>query len=334
MAGATIFDVAKTVGVSPSTVSRALNGGMVSDATRAKIVRAADQLGYRPNTAARELVTGRKGAVGVLVTDIGNYYSTDQLRGLFSAAQAKGYRISIADVTLSDDLEATVRDMIATTQGQIVLSPRFSDDKIGAWFSPDSTVLASRQCNGFDNVVMDDAGGVAQAVRHLASLGHRCVAYVSGTEHSWSNGVRADAFERSCEQYGIDGVVLGNFEPSYEGGASAADAVMLETGVTGVVVFNDLMACGLMGALQGRGVKIPEELSVVGIDDSMLARTVTPRLTSVTVRQERLGVMAMQMLIDKLEGDGTVSRLAGGEPASTMVPELLVARDSTARAPR
>lgn len=340
MPGATIFDVAKAAGVSPSTVSRALNNGAVSDRTRVRISKLADQLGYKANAAARELVTGNKDTIGLMLTDIGNYYFTDALKGVFSAAQSRGYRVNVLDLVLADDMEEAVCAMVKSTRGQILLSPRIDNTKIAQWFSPSTTVLASRVFDGFPSVVLNDRDGMVQAVRHLASLGHKRIAYVGGSEESWSNEVRREAYADSCAEYGIEGVVLGPFEPSYVGGASAADAVMLEDGLTGVVAFNDLVACGLMGALQERGVRIPQDLSVVGVDDSVLSRVVRPQLTTVDIRQERMGAIAVQILIDKLEGEGAegpsrgrgAGDSAGSFPAT--VPELLISRDSTARAPR
>lgn len=340
MSGATIFDVAKAAGVSPSTVSRALNNGAVSQRTKERIGRLAEQLGYRPASAAtRDSASPRRGVLGLLLTDIGNYYFTDALKGVFSMAQSRGYRLEVMDVTLADDVDDAMRTLVETTDGQLLFSPRIDDARIARWFSPRTAVLASRVFDGFPSVVMNDRDGIVQAVRHLASLGHRRVAYVGGSETSWSNEVRRDAFTDSCAVYGIEGVLLGPFEPSYAGGAAAADALMLEGGVTGAVAFNDLVAGGLMGVLQGRGVSIPGDMSIVGVDDSVLSRVVRPQLTTVDIRQERMGTLATQMLIDRLEaaadadaGAGAGAGDASGRPPAVVVPELLIARDSTGRA--
>ncbi|NMN01125.1 transcriptional regulator, LacI family [Bifidobacterium sp. DSM 109958] len=338
MSGATIFDVAKAAGVSPSTVSRALNNGAVSERTRERIGRLADQLGYRPASSSASRDAARRGVVGLLLTDIGNYYFTDALKGVFATAQSRGYRVEVVDVTLADDQDEAMRTLTDTTDGQLLFSPRIDDARIARWFSPRTAVLASRVFDGFPSVVMNDRDGIVQAVRHLASLGHRRIAFVGGSETSWSNEVRRDAFSDACADYGIESVLLGPFEPSYAGGAAAADALMLEDGVTGAVAFNDLVAGGLMGVLQGRGVAIPTQMSIVGIDDSVLSRVVRPQLTTVDIRQERMGSIAMQMLIDRLEADASGAaqdaRDAPANPPAVVVPELLIARDSTGRAPR
>lgn len=327
MSDATIHDVARAAGVSAATVSRALNGGKVKDATRERVRKAASELDYQPNTVARDLISGRSGSgnVGVLLTDVGNFYFTDVLKGLFSVAQAAGYRVFVADIDDVADRDSLVSSVCGASEGQILVAPRMSDEDLGR-FAPENTVLVSREYEGFSCVMNDDASGMMQAVRHLASLGHRRIAYASGAARSWSNQVRVETFCRACEQYGLQSVVLGPFEPSYAGGRNVADAVTLEQDVTGVIAFNDLMASGLLSGLLERGISVPGDISLVGVDDSMLSQTLRPQLTSVGIRQERVGSLAMQMLLDMLDAkrDG-----AGYMPQKSVVPEILIARNST-----
>lgn len=327
MSEATIHDVARAAGVSAATVSRALNGGKVKDATRERVRKAAAELDYQPSTVARDLISGRSGSgnVGVLLTDVGNFYFTDVLKGLFSVAQAAGYRVFVADIDDVADRDALVASVCGASEGQVLVSPRMNDTELGR-FAPENTVLVNRELEGFSCVMNDDASGMLQAVRHLASLGHRRIAYASGAARSWTNRVRSETFGKACEQYGLESVVLGPFESSYAGGRNVADAVILEQGVTGVIAFNDLMASGLLSGLLERGVSVPGDMSLVGVDDSMLAQTLRPQLTSVGIRQERMGSLAMQMLLDMLDAkrDG-----AGYVPQKSVVPEILIPRNST-----
>lgn len=325
----TIHDVAKAAGVSTATVSRALNNGSVRESTRKRVRKIADQLGYHPNIAARDLTSGRfgRGNIAVFVTDVSHFYFTDVFTGLFAKAQATGYRLFVTDLELTNDVEQTVTNVISNCEGQILVSPRISDAMIRKLFPVDTTVLANRRFDGYSSVCVDDRSGILQAIRHLASLGHKRIAYVSGSSQSWSNHVRSEAFEEGCEHFGVECVVLGPFEQSYSGGVNAGDALLLEADVTAVLVFNDLVASGLMACLIERGVSIPRDMSVVGIDASLLSLALRPQLTTVDVRHERMGREAVQLLLDLLEAhrDGLKS-----DVISETVPEILITRDSTA----
>lgn len=332
MGEVTIHDVAQAAGVSAATVSRALNNGSVKAVTRRRVCEIAERMGYRPNAAARDLTSGKsgKGNIAVFVTDIGHFYFTDVFTGIFAKAQAAGYRLFVTDLELTNDVEQTVANVTANCEGQILVAPRIADAMIRRLFPAQTTVLANRQFDGYSNVCVDDRSGVMQTIRHLASLGHKRIAYISASSQSWSNRIRLDAFEEGCESFGIECVVLGPFEPSYGGGVNAGDALLLEENVTAAVAFNDLVASGLMARLIERGVSVPGDMSVAGVDASVLSLALRPQLTTVDIRQERMGRQAVQLLLDMLDArrDGVKT-----EVISETVPELLIARDSTA-APR
>ncbi|MBT1180639.1 LacI family DNA-binding transcriptional regulator [Bifidobacterium sp. CP2] len=338
MSEATITDVAKAAGVAASTVSRALNGGNVKAETRERIIQFARQMGYRNGTVAAAPVPSgdgnSRGNIAVLVTDIGNYYFTDIFKGLFSVAQNAKYRLFVTDIDVSTDRGETIQSVIGASEGQLLVSPRLSDAELRRYCDPATTVFTNRQVEGYSCVGIDDASGILQAVRHLASLGHRTIAYVSGAGNSYANRVRCSTCVDAAKSFGMDCIVIGPFEPSYAGGVNAGDALLLEQGITGVVAFNDLVASGVMGRLQERGVDIPGEMSVIGVDDSVLSRVVRPQLTTIDVRQERMGALAMQMLINKIEslalGDDDPEYR---EPRVELVPEILVTRESTGIAP-
>ncbi|OZG63414.1 MULTISPECIES: LacI family DNA-binding transcriptional regulator [Bifidobacterium] len=331
MSDATIQDVAQAAGVSAATVSRALNNGSVKQATRDRVRKAADRLGYKPNAAARDLIAGKsgKGNIAVFVTDVGNFYFTDLFKGLFAQAQSLGYRLFVADLELTNDVERTVGDVVSSCEGQVVVSPRISDTLIRRLFPQRNTVLANRQIEGYTDVCIDDRSGIMQAVRHLASLGHKRIAYISGLSHSWSNRARIDAVSRGCEEFGVECVAIGPFEPTYGGGVNAGDALMLEEGVTAVIAFNDLVASGVVSRLVERGLSIPEDISVMGIDDSVLSRASRPQMTTIDVRQERMGSQAVRLLAELLDAEREGVEF---EPVSHMIPEILITRDSTAAA--
>lgn len=326
----TIHDVAKQAGVSAATVSRALNGGLVKSQTRERVRAVAQTLGYRSGGSPRRSSAVRAESIGILVTDIGNFYFADLFKGLFAVAHQHSCQLIVDDLNV-EDADEVVDRVTAATAGQIVIAPRLEADMLRARFDPAKTVLVSRQLEGYVTACADDQEGMVQAMRHMASLGHRKVAYVGGSEGSWTNAKRREAFLGCADQFGLESRILGPFEPSYGGGINACDAVMLEHDLTGIVVFNDLMATGLLGGLLERGVRVPGDLSLIGFDNSVLSRVVRPRLTTVDVRQERLGGSAMRILLDMLHvGQAEDETLQGDQNQGLVIPEMLITRDSTA----
>jgi LacI family transcriptional regulator/LacI family repressor for deo operon, udp, cdd, tsx, nupC, and nupG len=176
---------------------------------------------------------------------------------------------------------------------------------------------------------MDSADGTRQAVEHLAALGHRRIAYLSGPEHSWSNGARLRGLRASAAATGVTALELGPFSPQFEAGLQAAD-LALASGVTAVLAYNDLMALGVLHRLAARGVRVPDHLSVVGFDDIAMAAMATPPLTTVVMPKEAAGRAAVELLLDQLalpaeERDNTEQRL---------LPAQLLVRASTMPPPR
>ena len=352
MGNLTMTDIANNLGLSVSTVSRAFNGGQVSDSTRSAILDYASRNAYAKMTTAASSSSAVASAasvaspsvapmprggrsherlsIGVLVTDLGGYYFNDLLSGIFSYANAAGYDVFISDLDGAAGRDAALASIRRRCDGLIVVSSRWSEQELAESFDPNTTVLVSRTCDGFSSAIVDDEAGIEQSVCHLASFGHRRIAYLSAFEHSFTNRRRRESFERAIQQYELDGVVLGPFEPLHTGGVNAADELLLDGGITAVVAFNDLMAAGVMGRLMERGKRVPDDISVIGVDDSVLASSMRPTLTSVSIRHERLGTTAVRLLMQRLEG-GRNGRPA--QPERIVVPEILLVRDSTGPAP-
>jgi DNA-binding LacI/PurR family transcriptional regulator len=327
---ATVRDLAERAGVSPSTISRAYSRPeKVDDLTRERILRIADEIGYAPSRAARTLKTGRTGALGIVVPDLSNPFFSDVVRGTQHRARDLGYSVLLAD---SDEDPAAELDLVRTlarnVDALVLCSPRMSDDELAGASGLPPLVLVNRDSDDLSHgavppVTIDNTGGVVQAVRHLVDLGHRDIGFVSATGTSRSNTERRAAFEVSTSAAGARGVVVAACAPVVEGGAAAADAVA-RSGVTAVLVYNDVMAIGLMGALARRGVAVPEQLSVVGFDDITMAALFTPALTSVNIPLRRAGAVAVDRLHAHLTGEHP-------DPDPHALPTRLVVRESTAR---
>jgi LacI family repressor for deo operon, udp, cdd, tsx, nupC, and nupG len=172
-------------------------------------------------------------------------------------------------------------------------------------------------------VLIDSAGGTVQAVEHLASLGHRRLAYAGGPTSSWSNGRRWRAVRSTAQRLGLSAVRLGPFTPFVHSGAAAADAAV-HADATAVLAFNDLLAIGMLKRLAERGLRVPADMSVVGCDDIFGADFCHPTLTTLTAPIERAGRVATDMLLDLL-GRGTGRSARGQE----RLPTHLTVREST-----
>lgn len=329
----TLNEVAAEVGVSVSTASRALSGGKVRESTRQAVAEAAKRLGYVSPTPS-QLKDGKEatGLIGLLSTDVGNYYFIETFAQIIQTAQTAGYQVLCGDINDTCEHARVLETLKARTDGQILLSPRLGPETIHANFDPRRTVITSNACEGFSSVLLDDESGMMQAVCHLASLGHRRIAYVSGSLESFSNTTRLNAFKRYCERYHTEGQVLGPYEASHEGGVNAADRLLLDDGLTAVIAYNDIVATGLTSRLLERGLTIPGDISIVGFDNSLLSKVSRPALTTVEERDDMWEV-ATHMLLTQLQAlrEEPESEFA---PKTLRMAETLIVRDSTGPAPQ
>ncbi|GLW12954.1 LacI family transcriptional regulator [Microtetraspora sp. NBRC 13810] len=321
----TIQDVAKAAGVSVSTVSRALSSPeMVREETRARVRAVAERLGYRPNLAARGLITGRTANLGVIVPDLTNPFFPSMLKGVQARAREAAHAVFLADSQEDGAQEAgLVAAMAKQVDGVILCASRMTEPQLEEVLGLVPIVFINRAVPARPSVIMDNAGGTRQAVDHLAALGHRHAAYLNGPRSSWTNRERRKGLRRA-ERHGMKVTHLGPFAPRFEAGQQAADLV-LAAGATAVIAYNDVMALGVLARLAERGVPVPARMSVVGCDDISFAAMATPALTTVDLRGEQAGRAAVDTLLNVLaERDGT------RRPA---LESALIVRASTGPAP-
>jgi LacI family transcriptional regulator/LacI family repressor for deo operon, udp, cdd, tsx, nupC, and nupG len=319
----TLRDVARAAGVSPATASRALSApDLVAPERRELVQRVARELGYRPNRAARELITGRTGHLCLVVPDLENPFFSAVAKAVQARARTTGHAVVVADAEEDPQLEAElVAQLGAQADGVLLCSPRMSADDLADVAAGDRPVLlVNREGAGLPSVVVDNSDGVRQAVRHLHALGHRRLAYAGGPAGSWSDARRRDGL--AALDLGVEVVDLGAHAPVFAGGVAAAD-LALASGATAVLAHNDLMALGVLDRLRARGVRVPQDVSVVGFDDAPVATLVAPALTTVAVPLARLGRTAVDLLLTPRET--TAPR--------TVLPVELVVRASTAPPP-
>ncbi|TWD83841.1 LacI family transcriptional regulator [Kribbella amoyensis] len=329
----TIRDVAKAAGVSPSTVSRALSlPDMVDPATRERVLRVADHLGYRPNRAARGLITGRTGNLGLILPDLANPFFPSVVKGIQHQAHQADYQVFVADSDEDPGAElGLVRSLAKQVDGLILCSPRMRPAELreAATFAA-PVVLVNRKEGSIPAIAIANAAGMRLIVDHLAGLGHHRIGFVAGPRSSWSGRERLRGLRVAATATGTELVELGHFPPTFEGGVDAAEGALI-SGVTAVVAYNDLTAFGLLSALRARGVDVPGQLSVVGIDDIQMATMVHPPLTTLNIPKERTGRASVDLLLHLLGERADIPDRVREMPTELVVRETTGPINSTSQ---
>ncbi|MFL4475540.1 LacI family DNA-binding transcriptional regulator [Paeniglutamicibacter sp. MACA_103] len=320
----TVRDIARIAGVSISTVSRALSSPeMVNAATRAKVQETARKLGYTPNLNARNLISGRSGAIGLVVPDLENPFFGSMAKGVQARARAAGYAVFIADTDEDASVEnEIIRGLSRQVDGVIVCSARGTDASIQELSRDMPLVLVNRRVQEVSSITFDHAESFRSVMGHLMALGHRKIAYAGGPQTSWSNLQRVQAFAAAGKKFPeLKLAELGNFQPVFTGGIAAGD-LAIASGATAVVAFNDLVAVGLMDRLRQRGLNVPGDISVTGFDNVPVSTLVWPTLTTVDFPRVQMGRTSVDALLEALRGT----------PRKTdchEIPFELVVREST-----
>jgi len=323
----TLTDVAEAAGVAASTVSRTFtNPGRVNHQTRTHVLEVAEQLGYAPNLAARALESGRTNTLALLVPDITNPYFAGVIKGAERAAAAAGLILVLGDTEENAATEAQlVRRLGSAVDGFVLSASRLPDAELQRVAELNPIALVNRATPGMACVVADYDSGTRQIVDHLASLGHSSLVFLGGPPESWSGARRWAGLRTAAADRGLTATRSGPYAPTLGGGPAAADAV-LASGGTAVVAHNDMLAIGVMQRLAERGVRVPDEVSVVGFDDVVGAQFCSPTLTTLAERTEDAGARAVEAV--------AAQAYAGAvEPPSRVLPTQLVVRRSTGQAP-
>jgi LacI family transcriptional regulator len=328
----TIVDVARESGVSYSTVSRVLNNyEYVKPATREKVLQAAQRLGYVPNQQARSLAGGRSNLIGVLVPGLDNGYIIEIVRGIDEELAQAGYNLILYTTHRHEGREAEYISGIVNgaADGLLLVVPMIS-----------ATYLEVLHQRNFPCVLIDQSDPAAQntcvyasnvegayaATRHLIELGHRRIGFITGLMGLQSAVDRLQGYTNALNDHGIARddrlIVHGNFMES--GGRGAANTLLdLDPPPTAIFASNDLSAFGAIAAIRERGLRVPEDISVVGFDDLPQARMSYPRLTTVHQPIEEMGRIAVRMLLQQIETPDSA-------PTRVMVETHLILRDSSA----
>jgi LacI family transcriptional regulator len=352
--GVSLREVALLAGVSQGTASRVLSGSSysVSERTRRKVEDAAAALGYVTNSAARALVTGRSAIVGAIVHDITDPYFSSVVRGLQDEAVAAGLVVLVGnDDRDPEKLESYLTMMLSQKPAGVVL--------VGGQVRDSATSLrifqavqrlrsqgipvaaVGRYELDIPHVTVDDAAAAHSAVSHLLSLGHRRIGFAGGPPRSTTIEDRYGGYAAALSEAGIpvDRDLVVEVPMTLAGGARAAELlVAADVGVTAIFAATDEVAFGVVSGLRDKGLRVPQDVSVVGMDDVPMAAHADPPLTTIHVPARDLGVAAWQLLTAPDEGEDVCQRrIAPVElvvRASTAPPRPAQARKRPAHSPR
>jgi DNA-binding LacI/PurR family transcriptional regulator len=335
----TLKDVAATAGVSVATAARVLRADptlVVRPETRARVEHAASTLSYRPNGAARGLRTRRSGTLAVFLPDPQNIMWIEMLRGVERAAARRDYLVVVADAhgpTLDpDQLGRLVLER--RVDGMLLAFALLHDELVDQIAGQDLPFVPvnSRSATVGGSVTMDDAAGSRLAVRHLVELGHRRIGLLGGRRDTGVGRRREAGYLEAMEAAGLevdaDWVRAGDFTER-TAAVLAAELLALPADRRPTAIYSVSLptALGVLAAIRAAGVRVPDDMSVVTMDDHVLLDHLDPPLTAVRMPMAQMGVLATEMLLDAV----------GGRPIQhTVVPDqpMLVRRRSAGAAPR
>ncbi|OKP81909.1 LacI family transcriptional regulator [Paenibacillus helianthi] len=322
-----IFDVAKKSGLSVVTVSRVINGaGSVREKNRQKVLDAIKELDYRPNAAARSLASGKTGIIGLIVTTLQDSFFDAVVKELNEVLALHGYflAISISTGIASDENHYLIQE--DRVDGLILLSPMEEDNYIVELKRrgiPYVLIDNQQPENDSYSITIDNVKGGYAAARHLLELGHTSIAHLCGHEMFRSTKERRAGFLKALKEQGLEPfeIVHGDFEITK--GYDTAKRWLSEGKLpTAVFTGDDNIALGVINALMEAGVRVPQEVAVVGYDDHYIASQLRPHLTTLRQPADKIGIAAADMLLKRM--NGTMKRGANVR----IDPELIV-REST-----
>lgn len=329
---ARIKDVAREAGVSPTTVSRYLNNHLeLPEATKSRIDATIKRLDYRPNLLAKRLSTGRAEIIGVVAPEIANPFFSNLVAAIEDEAERHGYSVLLSSTRgmRSREMEQISRLEDRHVDGLILMTNRADDGTLAAFIEKHTNVvLLDEDVPGFpgSKVFVENEQGAYQAARHLIEAGHRQIAHIGGPTGLMSTIERQSGFLRAMEEAGLQPshMLFGSYTSDF--GASAMAEILSDPHhPTAVFAGSDFVAIGVMQCIYERGMRVPDDISLVGFDDMPFADLLAPPLTTIRQPVQQLGRKAFQALFAVLNDQPF--------PGLERLPTTLVERRSVARRP-
>jgi DNA-binding LacI/PurR family transcriptional regulator len=307
----TIKDIAKHAGVSHSTVSRALHrSDLISDETGMRIRKIANDLGYFPSAAARSLKTNRSHALGVIVSAIDDPFFSEILQGIEEVAQERGYSLLMAASQRDPEREQTiVQDMRERhVDGLVICSASFSEGKRCKLldYGIPIVVVNNQAAEEYRySIYHDDIDGSRQVTRHLIEQGHTRIAYIGNAISGRTNLDRLTGFQQEMLAANLetpDDYIISVNGSHPEDGVHAVQQILHQNPApTAIFCFNDMIATGVLHGLHLAGLRVPQDMSVVGFDNIVFAEYSTPPLTTLDQPKRYIGAEAARLIIDLLD---------------------------------
>jgi DNA-binding LacI/PurR family transcriptional regulator len=323
----TIYDVATRAGVSKSLVSLVLRDPeSVSERRRLAVLEVIEELGYRPSAAAASLAGTRTRTVGMVVEDFANLWFVDLLHGMREALEPHGMQVLMGDRRMSMAPGRDAIDAFVSMRVEALVLALDPPDDLGNLHGIPTLVAGERgvQPAGIPKVANDDVAGARLATRHLIDLGHTTIVHVTGV--GGAARVRRESYEAMMEEAGLTPIVVGHGGDTGEADAAAAARTLFaeRDDVTAVFAANDAMGLGVMGALREKGLSVPEDVSVVGYDNSPMSQASYVQMTTVDDRSADVGREAAALILGMIDGSVT-------EPSTLLLEPSLVDRSTTRR---
>ena len=334
----TLHEVAKRAGVSLGSTSRALHGTGASPDMVERVRAAAAELGYRPNAAGRQLRLQRTHLIEFAVADIGNPVYVEMLSAIHGVLSPHGYRIVVSSI--GDAAASAARVLSSLDDGHVdgvIISPLRVDaqfiELLTATQVPVVAIGRSLRAHGIETVSTDSASGIGLAVTHLVDAGCRSLAFLNGPTDTTPGEHRQRGYDTAVAAPGFQAASFGTQvadDFTVAAGVEAAHALLDRAVAAGVrldavVAANDLLAIGVVRAARERGLSVPDDLAVTGMDDTEIGRMVQPALTSVSLGTARRGQLAAELMLARLGESPEPPQLA------TVGPELMVRESSVRR---
>lgn len=324
---ATLKDVAAAAGVSLASVSYAVNGtGTLSETMRARILQVAEELGYRQNLAAKAVRTGRSDTLGLVIPDLNNPYFPSLVHAAIQRARQHGYTVIVLDAEETPSLERkAIETLVDRGVDGLIWFPICDENDTESLLSETPTVVVDRTIAGLESIRADVSAGGELAAKHLRELGHQRIGIVSGPSHSRSMTDRCDAVARCVAEFGK---VVFQVENGYSMDLEPSVAQAIEANqATAIFAGGDMIAIGVMRKLQALGLRVPDDVSVIGMDDIAWAGLCSPPLTTVEIPIEEMAIEAVDAIVRRIETGIDTSR-------RIILDTKLVRRDSTSECPQ
>ncbi|MGH9354435.1 MAG: LacI family DNA-binding transcriptional regulator [Terriglobia bacterium] len=322
-------DVAHRANVSVATVSHVVNKTRyVAPGTRDRVLKAIQDLNYHRDAHARRLAIGQSDFFGLIVSDIVNPFFPELIKSFETAALDRGFDLMLSNTNYDPRrTQQAVRKMIEnkvrgvavmTSEFSVALTVELTANRVAVVFLDEGTVQPYTSC-----IRVNYSEGIYEAIHHLVELGHREIAFIAGPQSLRSAVTRRKAAADALRKHGVESAQTIEANHRAEGGISAVETLLKSSRFpTAVLCSNDLMAIGAMSAIQEAGLRVPEDVSVVGFDDIYFARITRPPLTTVNLPRDRVGSLALKAL-------QRIIRSKNGTGAEYIVDTHLVIRKST-----